>query len=87
MMEQSFKEENIEKKNAFCIDRYRIIAIKWIQKSVIRNHKKKIRLFSISVFFFKFRFIYKTMAKQTVHLDYSARKSGSRLQFLRQSVL
>ena len=57
-----------------------------IPRSVFRNssHKNKIRLFSISVKLL-FRFLYKTMTKQTVYLHNFARKSGFRLQFLRQS--
>ena len=61
-------------------------AIKSIPRTVFRNpsNKNKICLFSISVKFL-FRFLYKTITKQTVHLNNFARKSGFRLQFLWQS--
>ena len=45
--------------------------------------KNKIRLFSISVKLW-FRFLYKIMTKQIVYLNNFARKSGFRLQCLRQ---
>ena len=47
------------------------------------SHKNKILLFSISVKMW-FRFLYKTMTKQIVYLNNITRKSGFRLQFLRQ---
>ena len=70
----------------FCIELRKAFAIKSIPRSVFRNplHKNKIRLFFISVKFGVW-FLYKTMTKQTVHLNNFARKSGFRLQFLRQS--
>ena len=78
-------EHKIKKKSK-CIDPRKTFAIKSILSSVFRNplHKNKIRLFSVS-FKFGFRFLYKTMTKQTVYLKNFARKSGFRLQFLRQS--
>ena len=71
----------------FCIDRRKAFAIKSIPRSVSRNplHQNKICLFSISVKFL-FRFLYKTMTKQTVYLNNIARKSGCRMHYLRQSV-
>ena len=84
-MEQKINRENIENNLVFCIDPRKAFAIKSIPRSVFRNPShKKIRLFSISVKF-GFRFLYKTMTKQTVCLNNFARKSGFRLQFLRQS--
>ena len=85
-MEQKINKENIENNLVFCIDPRKEFAIKSIPRSVFRNpsHKNKIRLFSSSVKF-EFRFLYKTMTKQTVYLKNFARKSGFRLQFLRQS--
>ena len=82
MMEQKINEENIENNLVFCIDPRKAFAI----KSVFRNplHQNKVRLFSISVKF-RFRFLYKTMTKQTVYLNNIARKSGFRLHYLRQS--
>ena len=52
-MEQKINEENIENNLVFCIDRRKAFAIKSISRSVFRNpsHKKKIRMFSISVKF------------------------------------
>ena len=87
-MEQKInkKKKNIENNIVFCIDPRKAIAIKSILRSVFRNasHKNKIRLLSISVKS-GFRFLYKTMTKQTVYLNNFARKSRFRLQFLRQS--
>ena len=85
-MEQKINKENIENNLVFCIDPQKAIAIKSIPKSVFRNpsHRNKICLFSISVKF-GFRFLYKTMTKQTVYLNNFSRMSGFRLQFLRQS--
>ena len=85
-MEQKINKENIENNLVFCIDPRKAFAIKSKSKSVFRkpSHKNKIGLFSISVKF-GFRFLYKTMTKQTVYLNNFARKSGLRLQFLRQS--
>ena len=85
-MEQKINKENIENSLVFCIDPRKAFSIKSIPRSVFRNplHKDKMRLFSISVNF-GFRFLYKTMTKQTVYLNNFARKSGFRLQFLRQS--
>ena len=87
-MEQKINEQNIENNFVFCIDPRKAFAIKSILRSVFRNpsHKDKIRLFSISVKF-SFRFLYKTMTKQTVYLNNYARMSEFRLQFLRQSAL
>ena len=80
-MEQKINKENIENNLVFCIDPRKV---KSIPISVFRiSHKNKIRLFSISVKF-GFRFLNKTMTKQTVYLNDFARKSGFRLQFLRQ---
>ena len=69
-MKQKINKKNIENNLVFCIDRRKAIAIKSIPKSVFLNpsHKNKIRLFSISVKF-GFRFLYKTMTKQTVYLN------------------
>ena len=85
-MEQKINEENIENNLVFCIDSRKAFAIKSIPRSIFRNpsHKNKIRQFSISVEFL-FRFLYKTMTKQTVYLNSFARNSGFTLQFLRQS--
>ena len=85
-MEQKTNEENIENNLVFCIDPRKAFAIKSIPRSVFRNplHQNKIRLFSISVKF-GYRFLYKTMTKQTVYLNNIARKSGCRLHYLRQS--
>ena len=85
-MEQKMNEEKIENKLVFCIDARKAFAIKSIPRSDFRNpsHKNKIRLFSIS-FELRFRFLYKTMTKQTVYLNNFARKGEFRLQFLRQS--
>ena len=85
-MEQKINKENIENNLVFCIGPRKAFAIKSIPRSVFRNpsHKNKIRLVSISVKF-GFRFLYKTMTKQTVYLNNFARKNGFRLQFLRQS--
>ena len=85
-MEQKINEESIENNLVFCIDPRKAFAIKSIPSSVFRNpsHENKIRLFSISVKFL-FLFLYKTMKKQTVHLNNFERNSGYRLQFLRQS--
>ena len=78
--------ENIENNLVFCIDPRKAFVIKSIPRSAFRksSYKNKIRLFSISVQFW-FGFLYKTMMKQTVYLDNFARKSGFRLQFLKQS--
>ena len=79
-------EGKFENTLVFCIDPRKAFAIESIPRSVFRNpsHKNKIRLFSISVKSL-FRFLYKIMTKKTVYLNSSARKSGFRLQFLRQS--
>ena len=71
-MEQKMNEENIENKLVFCIDAPKAFAIKSIPISVFRNpsDKNKIFLFSISVKLC-FRFVYKTMTKQTVYLKIS----------------
>ena len=78
-MKQKMNKENIENNLVFCNDPRKAFAIKSTQRSVFRNlsHKNKIRLFSISVKF-GFRFLYKTMTKQTVFLNNFARKSGFR---------
>ena len=85
-MEQKINEENTENNLVFCIDPRKAFAVKSIPRSGFRNplHQNKIRLFSISVKLL-FRFLYKTMAKQTVYLNNIARKSGCRLHYLRQS--
>ena len=85
-MEQKINEENIENNLVFCINPRKAFGIKSIPRSVFRNplHQNKIRLFSISVEF-RFRFLYKTMTKQTVYLNNIARKSGFRLHYLWQS--
>ena len=85
-MVQKINEENIENNLVFCIDPRKAFASKSILRYVFRNpsDKNKIRLFSNSVKFL-FRFLYKTMTKQTVYVNNFARKSGFRLQFLRQS--
>ena len=85
-MEQKINEENIENNFVFCIGPRKTFVNKSIPRSVFRSpsHKKKIRLFSISVKFL-FRFLYKTMKKQTVYLNNFAGKIGFRSQFLRQS--
>ena len=85
-MEQKIIEENIENNLVFYIDPRKVFAIKLIPRSVFRNplDQNKIRLFSISVKL-RFRFLYKTMTKQTVYLNNIARKSGFRLHYLRQS--
>ena len=66
-MEQKLNEENIENYLVFCIDPRKAFAIKSIPRSVFGNpsQKNKIRLFSIPLKF-GFRFLYKTMTKQTV---------------------
>ena len=80
-MEQKISEENIENNFVFCIDPLKAFAIKSIRRPVFRDpsHKNKTRLFHLNFDFSK------TMTKQTVYLNNSARKSGFRLQFLRQS--
>ena len=85
-MEHKLNEENIETNFAFCIDPRKAFAIKSIRRSGFRNplHQNKIRLFSISVKF-RFRFLYKSMTKQTVDLNNIARKSECRLHYHRQS--
>ena len=84
--ENTVNKENIENNLAFCIDSQKAFAIKSVPRSGFRNlsNKNKIRLFSISVKLC-FRVLYKTMTKQTVYLKSFTRKSGCRLQFLRQS--
>ena len=79
-MEQKINKENNENNLVFCIDPRKAFAIKSKLRSVFRNpsHKNKIGLFSISVKF-RFRFLYKTMKKQTVYLNNFANKSGLRL--------
>ena len=59
-MEQKIKEDKIENNLVLCVNRRKTFAIKLIQRSVFRNpsHKNKIRLFSISVFFFFFISVY-----------------------------
>ena len=83
-MENKINEENIESNLVFCINPLKAFAIKSLPRTVFRNpsHKNEIGLFSISVKFL-FRFLYKTMTKQTVYLNNFARKSGFR--FLRLS--
>ena len=78
-MENKIDKENIENNLVFCIDPRKAFAIKSKPISVFRNpsHKDKIGLFSISVKF-GFRFLYKTMTKQTVYMKNFARKSGLR---------
>ena len=80
-MVQKINEENIENNLVFCIDSRKAFAIKSIPKSVFRNpsHKNKLRLSPISVKFL-FRFLYKTITKQTVYVNNFARKSGFELQ-------
>ena len=87
-MELKINEENIENNLAFCIDSRKAFAIKSIPRSGFRNpsHKNKICLFSKKFQLnCDFGFFIKTMTKQTVYLNNFARKSGCRLQFLRQS--
>ena len=81
-MEQKINKENIKNNLVFCIDPRKPFAIKSIPRSLFRNpsYKNKIRLFSISVRF-GFRFLYKTMTKQTVYPNNFARKSGFSLPF------
>ena len=77
----------MENNVVFCIDPRKAFKIKSIPRFVFRNpsHKNyKIRLSSISVKF-GFRILYKTLTKQTVYLNNFERKSGFKLQFLRQS--
>ena len=85
-MEQKINKENIENNVVFLYRPSKSICNQIIPISVFRNpsHKNKIRLLSISVKF-EFRFLYKTVTKQTVYLNNFARKSGFRLQSLRQS--
>ena len=96
-MEQKINKENIENNLVFGIDPRKAFAIKPIPRSVFRNPShyritficqlafhSNVCLFSISVKF-GFRFLYKTMTKQTVYLNNFSRKSGFRLQFPRQS--
>ena len=85
-MEQKINEENIENNLMVCIDSRKVFEIKSIPKSVFRtpSRKNKIHLFSVLVKFL-FRFLYKSMTKQTVYLSNFARKSGFRWQFLRRS--
>ena len=85
-MEQKINTGNIENNFVFCIDPRKAFAIKSKPRSAFRNpsHKNKIGLFQISVKF-GFRFLYKTMMKQTVYLNNFARKNRLRFQFLRQS--
>ena len=68
-MEQKINEENIENNLVFCIDPRKVFAIESIPRSGFRNPSNKnkihVRLFSIPVKFL-FRFLYKTMTKQTV---------------------
>ena len=81
MMEQKINEENIENNLVFCIDPRKTFAIKSVPKTVVRNlsHKKKYVSISVKSLF---RFLYKTMTKQTVYLNNFARKSGFKLQLL-----
>ena len=85
-MEHKLDEENIGNNPVFWIHPRKAFAIKSIARSDFKNpsHKNKIRLCSISVKFL-FRFLYKNMMKQTVYLNFISRKSGFRMQFLRQS--
>ena len=68
-------EESIENNLVFYIDPWKAFATKSISRFVFRNlsHKIKIRLFSISVKFW-FRFLYKTMMKQTVSEQFSKKE-------------
>ena len=87
---RKINEENIENNLVFSINPEKAFAIKSNPRSVFffffRNlpYKNKIRLFPISVKLW-FRLLYKILTKQTVYLNNFARKSGFRLQFLRQS--
>ena len=85
-MEQKINDENIENNLVFCIDPQKAFAIKSKPRFVFRNpsHKKKILYFLFRLNF-DIGFFIKTMTKQTVYLNNFARKSGFRLQFLRQS--
>ena len=85
-MEQKINEENIENNLVFCMDLRKAFAIKSMARSVFRNtlHQNKIRPFSISVKLW-FRFLYKTMTKQSVYVNNISTKSAFRLQFLSQS--
>ena len=76
-MEQKIKEKILKITFFFCIDCRKALAINSVQKYIFPkySHKNKERLFSPSVFLF--RFIYKPMTKQAVYLN--------ELQFLRQS--
>ena len=79
-------EENIENNLVFCIDRRKTFRIKSIQKSGFFFFFEIRHIRSKYVLFF-FRFIYKTMTKQTVYLNNFARENAFRLQFLRQSAV
>ena len=85
-MEQKINEENIENKLVFYIDARKAFTIKSIPRYVfeIRHIRTKYVYF---LFWLNcdFGFSIKTMTKQTVYLNNFARKSGFRLQFLRQS--
>ena len=90
MMEQKINEENIENNLVFLYRPSKAFAIKSLCQDLflgILSHNIKIRLFSIS-FKFLFWFLYKTMKKQTVYLNNSARRVDLdcnfwfRLQFL-----
>ena len=85
-MEQKLNEENIENNLVFCIDPRKAFAIKSVPRSVFLNpsHKKRYVYFLFQLNF-DFQFLYKFMMKQTVYLNNFERKSGFRLQFLRQS--
>ena len=66
-MEQKINKENVENNLVSCIDPRKAFGIKSIRRSAFLNpsHKNKIRQVSISVTF-TFRFLYKTVTKQTV---------------------
>ena len=74
-MEQKINKENIENNLVYCIDPRKAFGIKSVRRSSFLNpsHKNKIRLVSISVKF-TFRFLYRTMTKQTVYLSNFARR-------------
>ena len=84
-MEQKINKQNIEKNLAFCIDPRKAFAINQYQDLFFEIHHIRTKyvyfLFRLNLDF-GFR---KTMTKQTVYLNNCSRKSGFRLQLLRQT--
>ena len=85
-MEQKINEENIENNLMFCIDPLKAFAIKSKQDLFFEIHHIRTKyIYFLGLLNFDFGFFIKTMTRQTVYPNNFARKSGFRLQFLRQS--